>query len=189
MLRSQAVAAAMLSMGVIGVAFAGCSGPPASSSSLAPKQALQFKSVPAGAEVKTADGQTCKTPCSLGIPLTPLADQSVSFALSGYAPQTVALDLRQANDFSPPLFTPNPVTVTLVAVPKPVAKPTAGQTGTRPHVATKPVAPAPPPIPHAAPAPAVVPAAAPAPAQENAPPSQSPVESRFWIPPPAKPPQ
>ncbi len=187
MLRSQAVAAAMLSMGVLGVALPGCSGPSASSSSLPPKQVPQFKTAPPGADVKTTDGQTCKTPRSLAIPLTPLADESVNFAMNGYTPQTVSLALRQANDFSPPLFTPNPVTVTLEAVPKPKAH----ETRARPKVAAKPVAaaPAPSPIPTAAPSPAAIPAAAPAPAQENAPPSPSPVESRFWIPPPARPPQ
>jgi len=50
--------------------------------------------------------QTCKTPCSLTLPLI---EQSVTVALNGYVPQTLAVDVRDAKDFDP-----NPVQVTLV---------------------------------------------------------------------------
>jgi PEGA domain len=77
-----------------------------------PLQSLQFESLPPGAEV-TVPGtsgqavQTCKTPCSLSLPLS---KQSVTISLNGYMPQTVAVDVQNATDFAP-----NPVQVTLQA--------------------------------------------------------------------------
>jgi hypothetical protein len=110
-----------------------------------PVQALQFESEPPGADVRTTDGQTCRTPCALALPLTA---QSVNIAMNGYLPQTVPVDITQSgerqadNSFAPPNFLPNPVEVTLQAVaPPPVGKP-------RPHKtiktsAVKPTAPRP----------------------------------------------
>jgi hypothetical protein len=80
-------------------------------------QALRFESAPPGADVTVNVGpnqppQTCKTPCSLTLPLN---QQSVTVALNGYVPQTFAVDVRDAKD-----FVPNPVQVTLQAAhPKP----------------------------------------------------------------------
>ncbi len=116
----RCVAAAILAIGVMGVALAGCSDSSSSSLLLPPTEFLQFETVPPGADVQTAGGQTCRTPCSLAMPL---AAQSVSVAMNGYTPQTVALGLRQDNMFSPVVLAPNPVTVTLQAVPKPVRTP------------------------------------------------------------------
>jgi hypothetical protein len=86
--------------------------------------------VPAGADARTSQGQTCHTPCSLVVQST---SQSVTFALNGYVPQTVSVEARASAadrafyDFRtpPPELAPNPVMVTLLAVPpppKPVAK-------------------------------------------------------------------
>src|SRR5258708_31178786 len=55
-------------------------------SSPPPPTALQFQSDPPGADVRTAQGQTCLTPCSLTVPPE---NQSVSFAKNGYLPRTV----------------------------------------------------------------------------------------------------
>src|ERR1700721_877960 len=60
-------------------------------SSPPPPTALQFESDPPGADVRTAQGQTCLTPCSLTVPPE---NQSVSFAKNGYLPQTVQATVR-----------------------------------------------------------------------------------------------
>ncbi len=176
MLRVRLIAASIVA---VSVQLAGCTG---STSSLfqtsPPKQPLQFESVPPGADVSTADGQTCKTPCSLAVPL---AVQAVNFALNGYMPQTVSVQVHQDNVFSPSIFEPNPVTATLQAVQKkPVPKPKPRKPAVHPNVAAKPAAP------QAAPVSAQTPAPAPAPVPDSAfpppPPIQSPVESRFPTP-------
>jgi len=81
-----------------------------------PTVSLQLESEPAGADARTVDGQTCKTPCSLALPLT---TQSVSFSLSGYLPQTVPIEVAQSGE---PNFQPNPVQVKL-STAKPAGKP------------------------------------------------------------------
>lgn len=102
----------------IGLALAGCS---ESSSSLTawltPKpsapalQTLHFQSEPPGANVRTAQGQTCQTPCSLAV--SP-ESQSVTFEKDGFAPQTVQVAVAEQGERSafskdpPPALTPNP---------------------------------------------------------------------------------
>ncbi len=126
MLRVRLVAVALV-IGIAGLGLAGCSSTSAPSwvpswmtikPPPPPTEALQFQSEPVGADVHTADGQTCRTPCILTVPVT---DQTVNFALNGYVPQTVPLDVRQGSD--PPDLQPNPVLASLQAVPKPVVKP------------------------------------------------------------------
>jgi PEGA domain len=126
MLRLRLVAAATIV--VSGIALAGCSS--ASSPSWVPSwlqtkpppppvQALQFVSDPPGADVHTIDGQTCRTPCTLALPLTA---QTVSIAMNGYLPQSVPVGVQQTADT--PNFLPNPVAVTLQSsAPPPVVKP------------------------------------------------------------------
>jgi hypothetical protein len=83
-----------------------------------PTQALQFESVPPGAQVRSAQGQTCPTPCSLAVPGIA---QAVTFALNGYVPQTVQVAVSETGDLSP-----NPVEVALQPVappPRAVRKP------------------------------------------------------------------
>ena len=120
MLRVRLFAAATIAMGA---ALAGCSSSGSSDlfkPSPPPPQVLQFQSVPAGANVQTAQGQTCSTPCSLAVPVTA---QAVAFSLNGYVPQTVQLAVHQppGSLFSspPPDLVPNPVVATLQAVPPP----------------------------------------------------------------------
>ena len=97
--------------------LAGCSGASLSMpdwmsfhSSPPPPTALQFESDPPGADVRTAQGQTCLTPCSLTVPPE---NQSVSFAKNGYLPQTVKVTVRMPEhgmfDNPPPDIQPNPV--------------------------------------------------------------------------------
>jgi hypothetical protein len=105
-----------------------------------PTVPLQFESEPAGAEVKTSGGQTCRTPCALAVPA---ADFTASFTLNGYQAQTVAVkllppeDMRGGEEFtavSEPRFTPSPVSAEMVKevrrpvrqkprVPRPAAAP------------------------------------------------------------------
>jgi hypothetical protein len=54
--------------------------------------------------------QTCKTPCSLSLPLS---KQSVTFSLKGYLPQTLPVDVQNATDFAT-----NPLRVTLQVEPR-----------------------------------------------------------------------
>ncbi len=152
MYRVRLVAAAAAALGT---ALSGCSGssvsmpdwltikppPPAT-------QALQFESQPPGADVRTAQGQTCKTPCSLALPLT---SQSVTFAMKGYEPQTVPIEVHQPEHVAfetstPPAdFSPNPVEVSLLAARKKSpgrAKPKPGKTAGRTRTAAKTATPA-----------------------------------------------
>ncbi len=77
-----------------GLALAGCSSTSMPSmptfsgfKSEPPAVTVQFESSPAGAEAKTASGQTCKTPCSMSVPA---ADGfSVTFSAPKYQPETV----------------------------------------------------------------------------------------------------
>jgi len=80
-------------------------------------ESLRVESEPAGAEAKTAAGQSCKTPCELKI--QPGTDQSITLALNGYEPHTVAL--RQEGGDSGKLA-PNPVFVELKSVAPVAAK-------------------------------------------------------------------
>lgn len=120
MLRARLIpGAAYVSLGVICVALAGCSSTSAPSwltikPPPPPTVVLRFESQPPAADVHTNDGQACKTPCSLALPLT---TQSVSFGMSGYLPQTVPVAVAQSGE---PNFQPNPVQVTLQPEKPPV---------------------------------------------------------------------
>ncbi len=83
----------------------------------------------AGRRVRTAQGQTCRTPCSLAVPVT---SQSVTFAMNGFVPQTIQVagassrsirsGQRAAAD-----SVPNPVAASMLqAAPPPPRQ--AGQT-------------------------------------------------------------
>ena len=114
-------------------------------SSPPPPTALQFESDPPGADVRTAQGQTCLTPCSLTVPPE---NQSVSFAKNGYLPQTVQVTVRMPEhgmfDNPPPDIQPNPVAVVLQ--PAPASHKLAPRPKPKPHkTAARASAPPPPP--------------------------------------------
>lgn len=140
MLRIQIIPAALFAL-----ALAGCAGAPSPSlptwltrkPPVPPTVALQFVSEPPGAEVHTVDGQSCKTPCSLAMPLK---DQPVSFGLNGYLPQTVPVAVGPSGE---PNFLPNPLAVTLQSA-RPEAKPAAKPKPTKPRPASKAVSTMPP---------------------------------------------
>ncbi len=99
---------------------------------------LQFESEPQGAEVKTATGQTCRTPCALAIPAT---ETTASFNLKGYKPLTVPVKVMQPEfpqDDPSPKFSPNPVYAELELAGPPPKKPAPPR---KPAVAKKKPAP------------------------------------------------
>ncbi len=85
---------------------------------------VQLQSDPPGAEAKTSVGQSCKTPCAVSVPAD--KDFSVTFALAGYQPQTVPVQVTRAEaltgETSETILTPNPVAVELEPAPKAPAK-------------------------------------------------------------------
>lgn len=127
---------------------------------------VQFESDPPGAEAKTSNGQTCRTPCALALPTE--APLTVTFTLNGYQPETENIEVVQ-NTGSAPSLRPNPVSVGLTAAPpaKPAKKPVTKKRPAAKKPATaktaKPAAKKP-----AAAAPQAAPAGAPAPAPMNA---------------------
>jgi hypothetical protein len=87
-------------------------------------QSLRFESDPSGAEVRTAQGQTCKTPCEL---MVPSEIQPVSISKKGFVSQTVQVSVGDEPKHSfwenpPPTLVPNPVMVVLTPLHHP-AKP------------------------------------------------------------------
>ena len=80
---------------------------------------VSFESEPPGAEAKASNGQTCRTPCSLALPID--AASSVTFTLNGYLPETERLEAITATG-EPPRLRPNPVVVELTPGTPPVAK-------------------------------------------------------------------
>ena len=88
---------------------------------------VSLESEPPGAEAKASNGQTCRTPCSLALPID--AASSVTFTLTGYQPETERLELIQTTG-EPPRLRPNPVVVELTpgapqVAKKPAKKPVA----------------------------------------------------------------
>jgi hypothetical protein len=97
-------------------------------------EALRVESEPPGAEAKTSQGQSCRTPCELVVQTG--GEFSVTLALAGYQPQTVSVRPEgspavQRDGEGPAagsMLAPNPVYVELQpapmapAVKKPVAK-------------------------------------------------------------------
>jgi hypothetical protein len=173
---------------IAGIVLAGCtssSTPDWLKPAPPPPQALQFESTPSGASVQTAQGQTCRTPCSLAVPVM---SQSVTVSMDGYVAQTVPINMREPErsifNKKPPDLVPNPVQVALVAVPPPPkVKPKLRRGVAAPKAVRTPVAVAPPPMPSVAPAPR--PIAAPEPQDSTFPHptpwSQSPVGSESPI--------
>lgn len=141
------------------LALAGCSGSTSSvpdwpkfKSPTPSLQTLQFDSEPPGAEVKTAQGQACRTPCSLAVPLAP---QSVTFAMNGYMPQSIPVQVQQSGersevtyDVDPPKFAPNPVEAALQPAPPPPksAPKKPHKSAAKPKTASNSAYPPPPPI-------------------------------------------
>ena len=104
---------------------------------------VSLESEPPGADAKASNGQTCRTPCSLALPVD--ASSSITFTLNGYQPETERLEATTSTG-EPPRLRPNPVVVEL----SPATPSTTKKKSTKP--AKKPAAPpktsaAPPPPP------------------------------------------
>jgi hypothetical protein len=91
-----------------------------------PTVPVALESVPSGAEAKTSNGQTCKTPCSVNVPAGE-AGFTVTFTMNKFQPATVPVQvLYTAGDLTTPASTtiePNPVIAELKKAsppPKPV---------------------------------------------------------------------
>ena len=142
-------------------ALAACSTPDwMSFDSLKPGPSLDSVSIesePPGAEAKASNGQTCRTPCSLALPID--APMTITFSLAGYAPETERLEVIQSSGNAPRLG-PNPVVVELTPA------------ASAPSVAKKPATKKPAAKKQARPASAVAPASAAAPAPMTASPAQ-----------------
>jgi hypothetical protein len=98
---------------VAGMGLAGCSSFSLDTFKSAPPTAtVTLESVPSGAEAKTSNGQTCKTPCSVNVPAGE-AGFSVTFTMNKFQPLTVPVQvIYNAGDFTTPPSTviePNPV--------------------------------------------------------------------------------
>jgi hypothetical protein len=136
---------------------------------------VRFESEPPGAEAKTSNGQSCRTPCALALPVN--SSLTVTFTLNGYLPESETIDPISAAG-SPTQLRPNPVMVELTAAPpgsqKPVKKPAPAKkkTSEKPVAkqAAKPAARAKP----AAAAQPAPPAMTAAPAQQQAPAAAAP---------------
>jgi hypothetical protein len=116
-----------------GAIVSACSGMPSINlsafKSSPPTEQVSIESDPPGADARTATGVSCRTPCTLGLPMS---DGSITVALDGYTAQTVPVQLEKPADTRPDTFTPqphltpNPVVVELQpAPPPPVKKPVA----------------------------------------------------------------
>lgn len=111
-----------------GLALAACSSTSDWTDALKPTPAMdtvRFESEPPGADARTSNGQTCRTPCALALPTN--APMSVTFTLNGYQPESENIE-PVSSGFGTPGFQPNPVQVELTPAappPQPVKKPVA----------------------------------------------------------------
>ena len=114
-----------------GVFVSACSGTPSFNLSAfqptPPTEAVRIESAPPGADARTASGATCRTTCTLDLPMS---DGTITGALNGYTPQTVPLQLERPTGVRPddygapsPHLTPNSLFVNLEPTPPPAKKP------------------------------------------------------------------
>jgi hypothetical protein len=95
---------------------------------------VRFESEPPGAEAKVSNGQTCRTPCALALPVdTPL---TVVFTLNGYQQDSETID-PVAQTGSPAELKPNPVIAQLAPLPPP-PKPVKKRSTRKPAAKKKP---------------------------------------------------
>ena len=105
---------------------------------------VSLESEPPGAEAKASNGQTCRTPCSLAMPVD--ASASITFTLNGYQPETEKLEAITSTG-EPPRLRPNPVVVELSPGAPSTAKKSTKPATKKPATRTKTTAAPPPPAP------------------------------------------
>jgi hypothetical protein len=82
---------------------------------------LRIESEPPGADARTAEGQSCRTPCELTVAAN--GDVAISFALQGYNPQTINVRADgAAGSGGPTRMQPNPVFAELTPTTPPRQK-------------------------------------------------------------------
>lgn len=86
-----------------------------------PQATLQLESSPQGAEARTSAGPSCRTPCSVSVPIAPM---TVTFTLDKFDPQTIPVQTTQSpapiidvTNQSVLELDPNPVFAQLVPSP------------------------------------------------------------------------
>jgi PEGA domain len=95
-------------------------------------ETLRVESEPPGADARTTQGQSCRTPCELTVPSG--GEFGVSFALNGYQPQTVQVRTEgtpgsaYSETGSVARLQPNPVYAELQPVKPPPKKAPARKT-------------------------------------------------------------
>jgi hypothetical protein len=120
----------VIAIAAAGFSLAGCSSFSMGDyfKSTPPTVQVQLDSQPKGANARTSIGPSCKTPCSVTLPITPeTTGFSVTYELDKFLPATVqALVTRNPGDFSTPAsinVDPNPVVGELQPLgPPPKAK-------------------------------------------------------------------
>lgn len=130
----------VLTIAVGGLALAACSSSSDFMDALKPSpitDTVRFESEPPGAEAKASNGQSCRTPCALALPLS--GPMTVTFTLNGYQPESETIEPITATG-SPTQFRPNPVTVELTPAPPQPAKKMAPRKKAAPKAAAKPAA-------------------------------------------------
>ena len=105
---------------------------------------VSLESEPPGADAKASNGQTCRTPCSLAMPVD--ASASITFTLNGYQPETEKLEAITSTG-EPPRLRPNPVIVELSPGAPSTAKKSTKPATKKPATRTKTTAAPPPPAP------------------------------------------
>jgi PEGA domain len=91
-------------------------------------EVLRIESEPPGADARTAEGQSCRTPCELTV--NAAGEVAISFSLPGYSSQVVSVRAEAAPAASyaegapPPRMQPNPVyaELTPATTPRPKQK-------------------------------------------------------------------
>jgi hypothetical protein len=93
-------------------------------------EVLRIESEPPGADARTAEGQSCRTPCELTVAST--GEVAISFALQGYNPQTINVRAEAppaasyAEAAPPTRMQPNPVYAELTPAGPPRQKKKGG---------------------------------------------------------------
>src|SRR5262249_21806422 len=103
---------------------------------------VSLESEPPGAEAKASNGQTCRTPCSLALPVD--ASASITFTLNGYQPATENLEAIPSTG-EPPTLPTNPVVVELPPGAPSTEKKSTNPATKKPATRTKTTAAPPPP--------------------------------------------
>jgi hypothetical protein len=105
----------VIALVAVGVTLAACSSSSLSSFTLfsGSTGTLRVESVPPGADARTLDGLTCRTPCELTVPLD--VETTLSIALGGYEPVSVIVRADPGTG----LLTPNPILIELRPAPPP----------------------------------------------------------------------